>query len=226
MLENPARLPRIPVEFEPYTSPHSSHKREAHLPAGFFERFESPSQPREFFELYFTNDELQTLANNTNSYTELKQAGQIGQRRWYPISPPELKIFKDIIIHMGIFCSARCKDYCSRNSFYPEHAIGHYMTLLRFEQIKDISMYLTLLYTYTELNGTRKWSFCYPTYLRNSIKPMTPSMNVLVDKMVVRFTGRSIHIKRIHGKPISCCYKIIAPYEHGYTFNLNFLYTS
>lgn len=119
VLENPARLPRIPVEFEPYTSPHSSHKREAHLPAGFFERFESPSQPREFFELYFTNDELQTLANNTNSYAELKQAGQIGQRRWYPISPPELKIFKDIIVHMGIFCSARCKDYCSKNSFYP-----------------------------------------------------------------------------------------------------------
>ncbi|KAH0605629.1 uncharacterized protein H6S33_004851 [Morchella sextelata] len=81
--ENPARLPRIPIEFEPYTNPHSSHEREAHLPAGFFEHFESPSQPREFFELYFTNDKLQTLANSKNSYAELKRAGEIGQHRWY-----------------------------------------------------------------------------------------------------------------------------------------------
>src|SRR4051812_34716049 len=45
-----------------------------------------------------------------------------------------------------------------------------------------------------------------------------PSLNISVDEMIVRFSGHSIHIIRIRGKPTPEGYKIFALCDHGYTY--------
>ncbi|CAG8511819.1 6319_t:CDS:1, partial [Dentiscutata erythropus] len=45
-----------------------------------------------------------------------------------------------------------------------------------------------------------------------------PGSNVAIDKMMIRFSGRSKHTFRIKNKPISEGYKIISLCEKGYTY--------
>jgi len=92
--------------------------------------------PSRFFKLFFHDEILEAMKNNTNDYARMKGAGREGHRRWKDMSVPELKIFLGLIIYMRVFKSARVGDYWRRDGIFPQHNIARFMGLNRFEQLK------------------------------------------------------------------------------------------
>jgi len=66
--------------------------------------------PLAFFKLFFTDEEFEILAENTNAYARQKEAGRQG-RPWRATSGAELKIFFGLIIYMEVYRSTGISSY-------------------------------------------------------------------------------------------------------------------
>ena len=89
--------------------------------------------PISIFALFFTNEILNQLVENSNSYAIKKGAGT--GRNWYPLTVPELKIWLALLIYMGLFKFPSADDYWNLDDRFPKHKITQYMSLYRFEQV-------------------------------------------------------------------------------------------
>ena len=96
------------------------------------------------------------------------------------------------------------------------------MSLKHFEQIKR---YLHISSPMVTINNYFEKLEPLLSKIRDVSKQLyTPSSNVSVDEMMVRFFGRSVHTIRIKNKPIPEGFKILSLCESGYTYT--FLPTS
>ena len=214
-------LPPIP-EFMPLSQPAERHQQQAQLPPEF--NSGAVVGPLDYFRLFFDDGLFACLADNTNTYAATKGAGRPGSHPWKPTSVAELKIFFGIIIYMGVFPSAQVGDYWSRDSQFPFHRIGMYISQNRFEQLKR---YFHISPPYNSLPRSQWYQKLQPLADILSARFRTyflPASDVAVDEMMVRFTGRSAHTILLRGKPIPQGYKILALCDHGYTYS--YIFTS
>jgi len=236
-------LPEVP-QFEPFEHSVPRHDRKIYLPddlqnqcnrvnrsgeqnydqaADELASDDLPS-PSSSFKLFFTDEEFEILAENTNAYARQKEAGRQG-RPWRPTCGAELKIFFGLIIYMGVYRSTGISSYWSRNRELPAHDIIRYMTLVRFEQLKR---YFHVAPPREFPLPSSKWTYKVQPLAYNLQRRYQyyclPASEVAIDEMMVRFTGRSLHTTMIRGKPIPQGYKMLAICEHGYTFS--FMFTS
>ena len=205
--------------FNHSTARHDHHTR---YPA----TFDPNSGPLEYFQLFFPDDTFDLLVQNTNQYAASKNAGLQGGRSWKPTSIPEMKVFFGLIIYMGVFPSAQVKDYWSRDSEFPFHRIGMYLSQNRFEQLKR---YFHISEPYNPGSLPQSCWYFKVAPLANLLQAryqhyFLPSSDVAVDEMMVQFTGRSAHTIMLRGKPTPQGYKILALCDHGYTYS--FIFTS
>jgi len=108
-------LPPVP-SFEPYKYPRPPHKRILNLPQEF--RGQSPSV---FFMLFFNEGQFANLAQNTNAYATVKEAGRDGSRKWHAAQAGEMMIFVGLIIYMGLYHSSTIPDYWRKDGLAPLH---------------------------------------------------------------------------------------------------------
>ncbi|CAB4385768.1 unnamed protein product [Rhizophagus irregularis] len=121
-----------------------------------------------------------------------------------------------------VFKLPSIQDYWNRDNKFLEHKITTFMSLVRFEQIKRF-MHIS--------DCTVQPPFWYSkvdrlaTHIQTISKSIcVPSSNISIDKMIVRFSGRSTHTVRIKNKPIPEGYKILSLCDAGYTYS--FIFTS
>lgn len=220
---NPSDLPPPPL-FTPFVHPSPPHTREVKLPPTFPTESIVSGSPNNYFGLFFTESELETLVQNTNAYATQKGAGAPGHRLWRATSIPELKIFLGLIIYMGVFSSPRNPDYWTSNPRWPQHGIGRYMSQNRFEQLNRFFHISPPFETLSRSEWYRKIQPLSCNLSRKFREVFIPTSDIAVDEMTIRFTGRSVHTQRVPGKPIPYGYKILALCKHGYTYN--FMLTS
>ena len=170
--------------------------------------------PAGIFTQFFDKAMLKIIVVNTNAYALSKDAGK--GRPWTNLVIKELLIFLAILIYMGLYPSNGIEELWNQDPTGPIHQIAKEMTLIRFQQIKR---YLHI--SKSQDNNSLYYSKVEPllSHIRQTSKKLyIPSMNVSVDEMMVRFSGRSIHTIRIRGKPTPEGYKILALCDHGYTY--------
>lgn len=222
-------LPEVP-QFQSFQHPAPRHNRIVYPPEDIYSppaenENTSPPSPLKFFQLFFTEAEFEILAQNTNLYAEQKGAGKPGSRPWRPTCAAELKIFCGILIYMGVNRGISGRSYWTKNREFPVHEIIHYMTLVRFEQLKR---FFHVAPPREAPLPPSQWSYKLQPLAYNLQRRFQhhclPATEVSIDEMMVRFTGRSNHTTMIKGKPIPQGYKMLALCEHGYTFS--FMFTS
>src|SRR5688572_16522524 len=90
------------------------------------------------------------------------------------------------------------------------------MSLKRFEQIKR---YLYIFSSATLIKNYFNKLELLLSYIWNVLKQLyIPSTNVSIDKMVIRFSRRSVHTVRIKNKPTLESFKILSLCDFRYTF--------
>jgi len=140
-------------------------------------------------------------------------------RKWYPTCSFELLVYFAILIYMGLSKAASPKLFWRGiNGILPEPIMR--MSCKRFQHLKwyfHISEPTEAL-----IQGKEWWKRLEP--LNSSIrdrakKCFLPSTNVTIDKMMIRFLGRSAHTIKMPNKPIGLGYKVLAVCDAGYTYN-------
>lgn len=211
------RLPPPPT-FEYFVHLRPLHRAFVNLPAHYDANF---SKPINLFLLFFTNNMLDTIVTNTNLYSLSKNAGGAG-RQWENINRKELIIWIALVIYQGLFKLPSLNQYWNEDTKLPIHTISKQMSLKRFEQIKR---YLHVSPPMATINNYFEKLEPLLSKIRDVSRQLyTPSSNVSVDEMMVRFSGRSIHTVRIKNKPTPEGFKILSLCESGYTYT--FLPTS
>ena len=166
------------------------------------------------FTQFFDEAILETIIANTNAYALSKGAGQ--GRPWEDLVRKDLLIFLAILIYLGLYPQNSIEELWNNNISGPIHQISKEMTLIRFQQIKRY-LHISKL----QDNNNPYYAKVEPllSHIRETSKKLyIPSLNVSVDEMMVRFSGRSLHTVRIRGKPTPEGYKIFALCDHGYTY--------
>ena len=171
--------------------------------------------PVSIFRLFMTDLMLDTIVESTNAYAGAKFAGATG-RGWVDLSEAELVIWIAIVIYQGLYSMPSNENYWNTDSRTPVHEISRHMKLLRYEQIKR---YLHI----SPPEGSSRDFFdkLEPllSHVRDTSKRLyTPSSNVSVDEMMIRFSGRSAHTIRMKNKPVPEGYKVLALCDAGYTY--------
>jgi hypothetical protein len=163
---------------------------------------------------------LETIVENTNAYALLKGAGQ--GRPWTNLTIKELLIFLAFLIYLGLYPLHGVEELWNDDPSGPVHQIAQEMTLMRFQQIK---CYLHISKPQDQDQAQDINSPYYAkvepllSHIRDISKKLySPSSNISIDEMMIRFSGRSIHIIRIRGKPTPEGFKIFALCDHGYTY--------
>ncbi|CAG8700069.1 11392_t:CDS:2 [Acaulospora morrowiae] len=148
-------------------------------------------------------------------YSLSKNAGDVG-RPWQDINRKELIIWITLIIYQGLFNSSSLNQYWNENTKLPIHNISKQMSLFRFEQIKR---YLHISSPTATINNYFKKLEPLLSKIRDVSKQLyTPSLNISVNEMMVRFSRRSVHTVRIKNKSTPEGFKILSLCESGYTY--------
>lgn len=215
------RLPYLPPvpQFNSFVHTTAWHEQHARYPIGF----DVNGGALAFFKLFFDTTVFEQLSENTNLYVNFKHAGDLGYRRWIPISAAELRIFLGITIYMGVFPSAQVSGYWRHDSSFPFHRIALYISQNRFEQLKR---YFHISPPYNSLPRSRWYQKFHPLASILSARfqnYLLPASDAVVDDLMIRFTGRSAHTTQIRGKTIPRGYNVLALCDHGYTYS--FLFT-
>jgi len=183
------------VDFEPFKC-EAPRSATAILPPDF-----SPSsKPFDYFALFFTHTLLQNITTNTNRYADLQRmrVKKERARQWRPLVVEELYVFIGALIYMGVHEEPRIDMYWNTDKERgPLHTVSTHIALNRYEEIKR----------YCHISDTEddeRRGYHLPT---NSIwwykveplaselqaycqKYYSPSSEVSVDELMVRFFGR------------------------------------
>src|SRR5207302_9247580 len=121
-----------------------------------------------------------------NAYVRQKEAGRQG-RPWWATSSAEIKIFFGLVIYMGVYHCPGVSSYWSKNRELPAHDIIHYMTLVRFEQLKRYFHVAPPRETPLPLS---KWTYKVQPLAYNLQRQFQhfclPASEVAIDEMMVR----------------------------------------
>ncbi|CAG8620727.1 7140_t:CDS:2, partial [Dentiscutata heterogama] len=86
--------------------------------------------PLLLFQLFFTNEQLCLMVENTNTYEQVK--GRVGGWVWNPLTLNKLKIWLGLIIYMGVDHINVMDDLWNQEDKRANHEIKWFMSLYRF----------------------------------------------------------------------------------------------
>ncbi|CAG8659550.1 10854_t:CDS:1, partial [Dentiscutata heterogama] len=86
------------------------------------------------FQLFFTDEQLCLMVENTNIYEQVK--GRVGGQVWNPLTLNELKVWLGLIIYIGVHHINVIDDLWNRDDRKANYEIKKFISLYRFQQIK------------------------------------------------------------------------------------------
>ena len=201
------------IAHTPYTplSPRIDHKGEPLLP------WEGPNITIvQIVELFWDEEAIELLVVGTNRYTKEKRAGAGTQRRWKRVTGNEIRVFLALLIYMGARRGMGSQGFWR---YKGGDSILRTMSLKRFSQIKRYLHILDLTQTLSRSHWHHKLEPLNSLIQKRCQQYYLPSSNVMVDEMMIRFGGRSLHTYRMPSKPIKEGYKVFALCDLSYTYN-------
>ena len=188
-----------------------------------------PESPVEIFNLFFTDDILQTIVDESNRYAQ-QVMGQEKFDKWTKIALPELRAYMGFCILMGINKLPCIEDYWKRDPHLHYSPIADRITRDRF---RDVSRYLHFVNNDTLVpQGS-------PGYDRlGKVRPIVdhlsakfaelynPNCETAVDEAMIKFQERSSLKQYMPMKPIKRGIKVwvLADSHTGY-FSMFEVYT-
>ena len=129
---------------------------------------------------------------------------------WRDILAGKLIIWIGLIIYIGVFRQKQPRNIWRQDNKWPVHVISFFIPRKQQEQIKRYFHILAL-----ELGNTKEYIYAKIEPLTSALgkafqRYVVPSSMVSINKIMVRFIGRSSYKIKIPGKPIPKGYKIIS----------------
>ena len=217
--------PEIPDSFTPL-----QHKFQPHTAEANTEVPSAATTPYLLFRQFWDDRVFSILVENTNQYAARLRGpdpprGLLFTRAWKPVTIGEMKCFVGQLVLMGVYRCKNLVEFWRQLDFVGRRRIRKGLGLVRFQQIKR---YLHVEPVQVEARADSEWwKKVEPLHslLRQRFQTaLKPGSNLSLDKMMVRFSGRSKHTYRMPNKPISEGYRILALCWQGYT--INWFYTS
>lgn len=173
-----------PPQFNQFNHEFSLHEPIVVLPYEF--RNLDSVTPYHIFRLFFSNQVLRSIINNTNKYGQSKNGNF-----WTDVDIYDILIWLGIIIYGGLYKMPTIRDIWNTNETMPIHSISLYMPMSKFERIKN---FLHI----SDINGNNPFWYSKVEPLASHINNISksiyiPSSNLAVDEMIVRFSGRSAY---------------------------------
>jgi hypothetical protein len=166
--------------------------------------FPQNAHPFDYFSLFFTYDILCTITTNTNRYANLQSihVRQEKAREWTDLLVEELYVFLGAIIYMGVHGEPAIEMYWNANfERGPVHTISTHISLCRFEQIKrlcHISCPESDERAGYHLPTNEVWWYklepLASSVRASSQRYYSPSSEVSIDELMVRFYGRFVFL--------------------------------
>ncbi|XP_038820023.1 piggyBac transposable element-derived protein 4-like [Salvelinus namaycush] len=180
----------------------------------------------ELFQLFFSNDIVDTLCSNTN-----KNAKRRHEQGFKPVSVEEMYNYLSIVIYMGLLNVHTVSDYWVPNRLYGIPFCRTVMTMTRFRAI-TYSLHMSDP-AEDEENDKKKGTAGYDRLMR--IKPLKdqilaacrafyhPFQNLSIDERAVRSKARHGLKQYIKSKPYRYGFKlyVLADSRNGYTCDFN-----
>lgn len=160
----------------------------------------APNNPRDYFDLFISEDYLQRIVDCSNKYAEnLKNSSNQVQSRitqWKSLTLEELKIFIGLLLHTATAKMNRLVDYWKNHRLY-KSVFPQYMSRNRFQII------LRCLYFADEQNNADRMDKC-KLVVDNFNNVMEyiyyPGKNLSLDESMTVWRGRLIFRQHIKGK--------------------------
>ena len=156
------------------------------------DQFSDAPEPIDFFKLFFTDEVIDILVQNTNLYAQLANA-RVNRHRtsryWTPVNRHNILVYLALTIHIGLSRDQNIESYWQYNSstyHRPMRAMSH----LRYTQIKKY--FHVSIPTNSPLPNNQWFMKLSPLFenLCTKFKEFCiPSQNVSVDEMMEAFTS-------------------------------------
>ena len=155
------------------------------------------TDPLHYFDLFFNDDLINIIAEETNRYAESKISDkQLGPqsvwKTWREVSPHEIRVFLGLIINMGLVSIPEIKDYWSSNWLTQIKFFGDIISRNRFLQI------FWMLHVGNDaseesnrgIRRTRKIHGIIEHIERQFQKFFIPGRSVAIDESTIGFKGK------------------------------------
>ena len=208
---------QIDDSFEPLEMPDPPRPMETRLPEDCDIR-----EPISFFELFFGEEQYESLARNTNNYARAYPDIFPGKQRrhWTETNSAEIKVYIALLIYMGINHNNDPKAHWRNPA---KHSPVHHMKWKRYERLKS-------MFKVSDIDQDRKhedvpgdWHFKLSPldgHLQERFQAVViPGSRISYDEMMIGFRGRSSHRTKVPNKPDPDGYKIWALCEDGYLYD-------
>lgn len=157
------------------------------------------SEPIEIFELFFPNEFVETIAEQTNLYAQQKRAslGMVFSRRsrmneWINVTTEEIYVVFGLYMLMGIIQKPTIRSYFSKKDIISTPTFNKIITSDRFESITKFLHFIDNE-TINAFEGPKKLFKIYPVikHLNNVFqKYYLPGQNISVDESLTLWKGR------------------------------------
>ena len=200
-------------DFEPIHVRAFTGSGQVHLPDNFQTRTASPL---EYWQLFVSEQNIQTICDNTNKYFAYKLGlkrilrPNYTDREWYDLTPNECKAYLGMSLIMGIIGPPRYRYIWSSSPYLRNNGLASVMPLSRYAKISE---YFHISDRESEIpNG-------HPTYdklgkirwfIHSKFKLVkSPDKNQCIDESIVKFCGRADFKQWNNSKPIRQGLKIL-----------------
>ncbi|XP_015436661.1 PREDICTED: piggyBac transposable element-derived protein 4-like [Dufourea novaeangliae] len=164
-------------------------------------------QPIDFFKLFFTNDLVKEIIQETNLYAKRRLEGKTLSansiwRSWRDVTLEEFWAFLAVIINMGTMPLANLQEYWSKNavSYIPFYADT--FTRDRFSQIFWMLHLKSIPTSNTNPRTRLQRVNCFLEYVSSKfLDYFIPGEHICVDESTVKFKGRISFITYNPKKP-------------------------
>ena len=180
------------------------------------------------FQLFFSDEILSTIRDNTNQYAEFypAPADKLSSRDWFPTTVKELRAYLSVYIWMGLHHKTAIEDFWNTNPKKgPIHdQVREHIALKRWSQI-DRFLHISLPHL-PDTNKSKPKETLFEKLeplndtLRQAFKQYWKTgTHLAVDETIQQFMGRSIEIVNIPSKPTPEGFKIRVLANAGYVLD-------
>ncbi|XP_035383260.1 piggyBac transposable element-derived protein 4 isoform X2 [Electrophorus electricus] len=186
--------------------------------------------PSDIFQLFFSQEVLLTLCNNTNKYAAKKTEKGL-RRQWTNVNADEMLRFISIVIYLGLIKPSAIRDLWRKDHLHRHPFPPSVMTGKRYEAI-SANLHMSDPAA-DAINDQLRGQPGYDSLFR--LKPLMeqtltackayyhPHKNIAVDERMVATKARISMKQYMKNKPSKWGYKIfvLADSSNGYTYNFS-----
>lgn len=188
--------------------------------------------PFEIFSLFFDNELIDLVTENTNIYaekliSELQERNRVPQylESWSGVRREEILALICAYIYMGIVKLPQIEDYWKEDTLFPRHIVAKLFSFRRFYLVNKF-LHVSNVRTEDPQDKLKKIRPFFLPLLANWRRYYYPHEHITVDERMIKFTGRLSFKQYMKGKsnPFGIKAYLLADATNGYIYNMN-IYT-